>query len=86
MELAGKRETGTEAAYETIMTENFQNQCQTIKHGSKKLTEQQARYMPKQNNTKTTPRLFIFNLQIIKDKHKILKDTRGKKIPTYSGQ
>lgn len=43
--------------------------------------------MPKQNKTtqKTTPRLIIFNLQIIKDKHKILKDTRGEKNPTYRG-
>lgn len=75
-----EREKGREEIFETLMTDFLPNYSQTPKQTCRKLTEHQAKSIPKK------PHLGInFKLQKIKYKEKILNGAGGVQYLKYRG-
>lgn len=73
-----KKENVTNEIFKTIMSESFPKFMPTPNHTSRKLREYQA---GQNKNKKCTPKNIIFKLKKFKDKEKILKQTRERKMP-----
>ena len=75
-----EREQGIENLFEKIMTENFPNLVKKID-----IQVQEAQRVPnKLDPKKTTPRHIIIKMPKVKDKERILKAAREKRV-TYKG-
>ena len=75
-----EREKGIEGIFEVIMAENFPHWRQTPNYRSRKVRT------PSRKKQNTTLRQIIFKLQKIKDKEKIFKEARGKKVTSPKKQ
>ena len=76
-----EKEQEIESTSQRIMKENFRNLVKEID-----LQVQEAQRVPnKLDSKKTTPRHTIIKMPKIKDKERILKAAREKKIVTYRG-
>ena len=71
-----RREKGTEKISEAMMTENFMKLMLDIKPNIQKSQGTASKI----NAKKSTPRHITFRLHKIKDKEKILKETKRKKL------
>ena len=69
-----EREKGTEKIFEKIISKNFHNMIKEIVN-----KDQEVQRVPgRKNSRRTTSRHIVVNLTKIKDKDKILKETRKK--------
>ena len=76
-----EREQGIENLFEEIMTENFPNLAKELD-----IQVQEAQRVPnKRNSNRPTPRHIIIKMPKVKDKERILKAARERKLVTYKG-